>query len=256
MCEIEVTLIEAWRCWPGDDLTRTTRLWGLELYWWARIGKVLQTFAIVTIVLELVGPERLARFARGLHGAREHTKLAALVRDTVSFQFAWVWYVVRSALTDEPDRAPGLTPLGYRSDWLHAAVLLTGYASFFLGLWLGLDFLPMFLALVAFTLSAGLVTLAIVLVAHSAGCSTGPSSGRSHGHSRTPTSIDWSNSRRLPWQCSACTSISSLPDPTDAMCGLSTTKTRRLKAVAPSGEKRCYGISRGNPVTGWFTNCI
>jgi len=69
--------------WDGAEITNS-QLLGLEVRWWARIGKALQLLAGLVIIIEIIGLEGLRRFmtkvgAYDLHEARrriqnEHTK--------------------------------------------------------------------------------------------------------------------------------------------------------------------------------------
>lgn len=56
--------LEAWRLWfagqqvPGDAL-----LWFMSLRWWARAGKIATFLGGTTVVLDIIGPERLRKVA-------------------------------------------------------------------------------------------------------------------------------------------------------------------------------------------------
>ena len=64
----QMNLFEAWTLWTRGHLTEDAVLWGIKLLWWARIGKLLQCAAGVTILAEIIGPERLRLFGNSLHG--------------------------------------------------------------------------------------------------------------------------------------------------------------------------------------------
>jgi len=60
--------------WDGAEITNS-QLLGLEIRWWARIGKALQLLAGLVIIIEIIGLEGLQRFmarvgAYDLHEAR------------------------------------------------------------------------------------------------------------------------------------------------------------------------------------------
>jgi hypothetical protein len=61
-----VGLIEAWRIWLSGLPTDTLSLWGLEILWWGRVGKVLQFVGALSIIAEIVGVPRLRGFGRSL----------------------------------------------------------------------------------------------------------------------------------------------------------------------------------------------
>jgi hypothetical protein len=62
----KVNLLEAWRIWFSEGETRNLTLWGLKILWWGRIGKVVQLIAALTILAEIIGPERLRVFSKSL----------------------------------------------------------------------------------------------------------------------------------------------------------------------------------------------
>jgi hypothetical protein len=79
--ETVLTLPQAWSYWwQGCHLDEHLRMWGLYMLWWARIGKLLQCVAGLTIIAEIIGPERLRAFGNSLHnrvtldGAVAHTR--------------------------------------------------------------------------------------------------------------------------------------------------------------------------------------
>lgn len=57
---------EAWRRWFTGQQVNTHAMWGLPILWWARIGKFIQFGAGLTVVLDLIGQERLDAFVRKL----------------------------------------------------------------------------------------------------------------------------------------------------------------------------------------------
>jgi hypothetical protein len=64
----EVGLLEAWRLWFSGNLMSDSLLWGvMKILWWGRIGKVIVLAAALTIVVDIIGPERLRSFGESLH---------------------------------------------------------------------------------------------------------------------------------------------------------------------------------------------
>jgi len=57
-----------WRRWLAGDQLGSVRLWGWPLLGWGRSGKVCQFVAGLTVVLDLVGPDRLRTFGGRLRG--------------------------------------------------------------------------------------------------------------------------------------------------------------------------------------------
>ena len=59
-----VGYLEAWARWFGGDATlRDARLWGLPVLWWGRLGKSAAFLAGMTLILDIIGPERLRQFS-------------------------------------------------------------------------------------------------------------------------------------------------------------------------------------------------
>ncbi|MEL6795830.1 MAG: hypothetical protein AAFO89_03310 [Planctomycetota bacterium] len=66
---MDIGYFQAWAMWArGEDL-RAATLWGLQIFWWARLSKVLGLIAALTIAVKIVGVERLKRFAAGFDTA-------------------------------------------------------------------------------------------------------------------------------------------------------------------------------------------
>lgn len=62
-----VDYFDAWRLWAdGNEALRNTELWGLPVFWWGRIGKVLAFLAGFTILLDLIGPERIREYSKNI----------------------------------------------------------------------------------------------------------------------------------------------------------------------------------------------
>jgi hypothetical protein len=61
-----LTLFEAWHNWLSGHLDPELSLWGIRLFWWARIGKILQIVGAVTVVVDIIGPRRLRRLGTQL----------------------------------------------------------------------------------------------------------------------------------------------------------------------------------------------
>lgn len=62
--DVDITLAEAWTLWwSGQQLTDHT-IHGLSVLWLARLGKLLAFLAGTTIVLDVIGPERLIAWSQ------------------------------------------------------------------------------------------------------------------------------------------------------------------------------------------------
>jgi hypothetical protein len=66
-------LLHAWREWlAGHDITHL-RVFGIEIRWWGRIGKALEFLGGLTVVIDLLGRERMEMFHATLR--RRRTRL-------------------------------------------------------------------------------------------------------------------------------------------------------------------------------------
>lgn len=53
------------RWWQGQSLAGM-RLWGFDMLWWGRIGKILQFTGGLAAIIDVIGPERIAAWGRQL----------------------------------------------------------------------------------------------------------------------------------------------------------------------------------------------
>lgn len=63
----EIGYIEAWQLWFSGQSANSFLLWGMQILWWGRLGKVVQLVSALTIVAEIVGPQRIVKFGKSLH---------------------------------------------------------------------------------------------------------------------------------------------------------------------------------------------
>lgn len=61
--------LEVWSLWAAGEDLRSFKLWGLEILWWGRLGKLLQFLTAITLVVEITGTERIRNSA---HIMREY----------------------------------------------------------------------------------------------------------------------------------------------------------------------------------------
>jgi hypothetical protein len=66
---MNITIIQAWKLWLLGNLQPDYMLWGINLFIWGRIGKIVQFIAALAIIAEIIGPDKLRAFGNGLHGA-------------------------------------------------------------------------------------------------------------------------------------------------------------------------------------------
>lgn len=55
----DIGYFEAWERWLDHQSLSGETLWGVEIFWWGRIGKVLQLVGGLTVVAEWVGDMRM-----------------------------------------------------------------------------------------------------------------------------------------------------------------------------------------------------
>ncbi|MCH8805670.1 MAG: hypothetical protein IH986_06235 [Planctomycetes bacterium] len=160
-------LIDAWSLWFSTHLDDSFVLWGVKLLWWGRIGKLLQTAAILTVIIELIGAEHLRRFGNDLHGAFSFQKAKQLWSDANEYRRAWLRYLqAESGSRDEEEARKEQTSL--KSDNLNLLLILTllptlGYFLWGLMSW-WLYLIVMFFAIGLYAWIAGYVTLAVMLL--------------------------------------------------------------------------------------------
>lgn len=77
---------EAWTLWFSNQLSSDVTIWGVSLLWWGRLGKILQFVGGVTVVAEIIGPERIRAFGQSLHTRITRRTVGTFVRN------AFEWY--------------------------------------------------------------------------------------------------------------------------------------------------------------------
>ncbi len=159
-------LVDAWTLWSSEKLDDAHLLWGLEIFWWGRIGKLLQTFAVLTIVVEIVGEHRLRAFGRGLHGAFTFAKARAMLADAKSYTRAWSRYMRAPSGSDEHKQAAARVN-ALRSNKLSLVLALTYASVMGFILWVNLNWwqwvVAMFIAVGVYAWMAAFVTFGVVL---------------------------------------------------------------------------------------------
>ena len=78
---IVVTLLQAWRFWFEGCPTGKLVLWGYQVFWWGRLGKVIELASALTIVAELIGSDKLHKFGRMLKINFGHRSFMFFIRN-------------------------------------------------------------------------------------------------------------------------------------------------------------------------------
>lgn len=85
---MEITFSETWKLWLSDNLSADAVLWGISIFWWERIGKVMQFLGATTIVADIIGPEKIRKFGTSLQRTNSpKTPIQFLKR-------CFAWYIV------------------------------------------------------------------------------------------------------------------------------------------------------------------
>jgi hypothetical protein len=96
-----VNYFDAWALWAeGSEHLRTMSMWGIPIYWWGRIGKVMTFLAGGTLVVDLVGPERMSKVYTRYNTAKTQRVGAVLLMGVLVFAAVMA---AREMLSPEPD---------------------------------------------------------------------------------------------------------------------------------------------------------
>ena len=87
-----MTLGEAWAAWFSGEDIRLSSLWGVQVLWWGRIGKIIQLCVVLLGAIELIGAKRLNQFLRVLAGTTLSAWTAYRRRETFLFLFYFTSY--------------------------------------------------------------------------------------------------------------------------------------------------------------------
>lgn len=99
----EISIFDAWTLWLSGRLSPNLTLWGVSIFWWGRFGKIMQVVGAVTIVADIVGPEKIRSLGNSLHSAITPTILMEFLNDC----FEWYKVVFRHTfMKDYVDEAP------------------------------------------------------------------------------------------------------------------------------------------------------
>ncbi len=117
----EISYLEAWQLWFSGQQTNGFLLWGVQILWWGRIGKVIQLISALAILVEIIGVERVRHFGNSIHQdftvwqiwratkatiqqfSREHSGLSKefsyhAISARISFATKWISFVAKRLL--------------------------------------------------------------------------------------------------------------------------------------------------------------
>lgn len=95
----EVSIVEAWALWLAGNLPPNAMLWGISIFWWGRFGKMMQLIGGITIIADIIGPERIRGFGASLQSTITSIVLIQYLKDC----FEWYVVIFRQTLMKEYD---------------------------------------------------------------------------------------------------------------------------------------------------------
>jgi hypothetical protein len=133
-------------------------LWSVPILWWGRAGDILQFFGGITVLAEIIGPQRIRSFGQSLHGRISQGTIALF------WTRGWAWYkaMVRYTFMTKrgtPDEERALEETGqYGADNLNILLTLLGTVIVGINLWDNLA-IGWWLAVEAATFFFGIITV-------------------------------------------------------------------------------------------------
>lgn len=97
----EISIFTAWKLWLTGDLPSDVMIWGVSIFWWGRIGKIMQFVGAITIVADIIGPERIRDFGASLHTAITRMNLFRFLEDCFEWYIIIFRYTLMKDYTDE-----------------------------------------------------------------------------------------------------------------------------------------------------------
>lgn len=155
---LAVGLFEAWKLWISGNI-QNSMLWGMEILWWGRMGKLFQFAAALAIIAEIIGPDRLRIFGNSLHETFTCKKAVALLTD--SKQWIKTMWRYKSSSGEEQNKALAETSK-YKADNVNLLVCLFATVITLYLLWEYLDWwMIIILAIISYSLF--LITISPIL---------------------------------------------------------------------------------------------
>ena len=100
---MEITFSETWKLWLSDNLSADAVLWGISIFWWERIGKVMQFLGGSTIIADIIGPEKIRQFGTSLQSTNSPKTLIQFLRRC----FAWYVRIFRQTIMKDYTKDSG-----------------------------------------------------------------------------------------------------------------------------------------------------
>jgi hypothetical protein len=102
---VKVSLLEAWGRWGDGKSLVGDQLWGVKILWWGRIGKGAEFLAAMTIIADVIGPDRIRRFGAGLKRGFDISRAAGIVRSSTLWFRAMVQFLVAKSDSEAEKKA-------------------------------------------------------------------------------------------------------------------------------------------------------
>ena len=75
-----ITYLDAWSQWfAGREVDPQLRLWFMSILWWGRVGKIAAFLGGLTVILDLIGPDRLRTWGTAGRTKWEQPVITAVV---------------------------------------------------------------------------------------------------------------------------------------------------------------------------------
>ena len=100
---MEITFSETCKLWLSDNLPADAVLWGISIFWWERIGKVMQFLGASTIIADIIGPEKIRQFGTSLQSTNSPKTLIQFLKRC----FAWYVRIFRQTIMKEYTKDSG-----------------------------------------------------------------------------------------------------------------------------------------------------
>lgn len=121
----EISIVEAWTRWLSGELSPHVTIWGVSIFWWGRLGKIMQFVGAITIVADIIGPEKIRRFGALLQGTVTSVILIQFLKDC----FSWYTVMFRQTLMKDYIDEPLIVKKSFRPSKLD---ILNYFVSFLL----------------------------------------------------------------------------------------------------------------------------
>jgi hypothetical protein len=86
--ENNISILAAWALWSEGHLPEHVLLWGQPIYFWERVGKILEFIGALVVIIDLLGPERIRRLGEKLKIYSDNPVVA--IQASWRYLFRWL----------------------------------------------------------------------------------------------------------------------------------------------------------------------